>query len=253
MARTSVYRVPDAIFAHPRLARIYDPLDPDRSDLNTYEDLVDEFGAEAVVDVGCGTGTLACRLATRDTRVLGVDPAAASVAVAETKTGADRVEWIVGTVLDVAQGPAHRNYYDLATMTANVAQVFLDDEEWLSTLRAIHACLRPGGHLAFETRQPSDRAWERWTKQLTRRVVDVAGEGPVEAWVEVTAVGGEFVTFDSPTIFLTDGKRIDSKSTLRFRTERALRRSLAETGFAGIQVRDLPHAPGRGWLIVAQA
>jgi hypothetical protein len=28
--------VPDAIFAEPRLAEIYDPLDPDRSDLDVY-------------------------------------------------------------------------------------------------------------------------------------------------------------------------------------------------------------------------
>jgi hypothetical protein len=42
-----------------------------------------------------------------------------------------------------------------------VAQVFLDDAEWATTLRAIHTALRPGGHLAFESRNPDDRAWER--------------------------------------------------------------------------------------------
>lgn len=245
--------MPDAIFAHPRLARVYDPLDPDRSDLNTYVDLVDEFGAAAVLDVGCGTGTLACLLASQDVRVLGVDPAAASVAVAQTKADADAVEWAVGTVLEVAADPIHRAHYDLATMTANVAQVFLGDDEWLSALRAIRACLRPGGHLAFETRVPADRAWERWTEELTRQVVDVAGEGPVEDWVQVTAVDGELVTFESPTIFLTEGERIDSTSTLRFRTEEALRASLAQAGYVDIEVRDLPYAPGRGWLFVGRA
>ena len=64
----------------------------------------------------------------------------------------DHAEWVVGTVLDVAADPALQKRYDLATMTANVAQVFLDDDEWLSTLRAIHACLRKDGHLAFEAR-----------------------------------------------------------------------------------------------------
>lgn len=52
----------DAIFEDPRLAEIYDPLDPDRCDLDAY---AAEFAAESVVDVGCGTGTLACLLARR--------------------------------------------------------------------------------------------------------------------------------------------------------------------------------------------
>lgn len=251
--RTTLGRVPDALFAHPRLARVYDPLDPDRSDLDTYVDLVHEFRATSVLDVGCGTGTLACRLAPSGVDVLGVDPAGASVAVARTKAGADRVEWVVGTAPDVAADPARRHRYDLATMSANVAQVFLGDMEWLATLRAVRDCLRSGGHLAFETRVPADRAWERWTKELTHHVVDVAGEGPVEDWVQVTAVDGELVTFDSPTIFLADGERIDSTSTLRFRTEEALRHSLTDTGFVDVDVRDLPYAPGGGWLILARA
>lgn len=250
---TTLGRVPDALFAHPRLARVYDPLDPDRSDLDTYVDLVHEFGGTSVLDVGSGTGTLACRLAASGAEVLGVDPAGASVEVARTKACADRVEWVVGTAPDVAADPARRQRYDLATMSANVAQVFLDDDEWLATLRAVRDCLRPGGHLAFETRVPADRAWERWTKELTHQVVDVPGEGPVEDWVQVTAVDGELVTFDSPTIFLADGERIESTSTLRFRTEEALRRSLADAGFVDVDVRDLPYAPGRGWLILARA
>lgn len=246
--------MPDAIFDHPRVARVYDPLDPDRSDLDTYVNLVDEFGATSVLDVGCGTGTFCSRAAVeRGLRVLGVDPAGASVDVARTKAGADHVTWVVGIASDVAADPAHRQQYDLVTMTANVAQVFLDDEEWSANLRAVHACLRSGGHLAFESRVPSDRGWERWTKELTHQVVDVEGEGLVEDWVQVTKVDGEFVTFESPTIFLADGERIESTSTLRFRTREALERSLSAAGFTDTEVRDLPYAPGRGWLVVACA
>lgn len=245
--------MPDAIFAHPRLARIYDALDPDRSDLETYWRVVQEFGAASVLDVGCGTGTFALLLAERGIRVLGVDPAGASVDVAQTKTLADQVAWVVGTAADVAAVASHRRQYDLATMTANVAQVFLGDEEWLATLHAIRACLRPGGRVAFESRVPADQGWKRWTKEKTHRVVDVDGEGPVEDWVQVTGVSGEFVTFESPTIFFTDGERIDSTSTLRFRSRETFSRSLTEAGFSDVEVRDLPYAPGRGWLIIAQA
>ncbi len=44
-------------------------------------------------------------------------------------------------------------------MTGHVAQVFLSDEAWTATLTAIYDALRPGGRLAFETRNPGDRAW----------------------------------------------------------------------------------------------
>ena len=245
--------MPDAIFSHPRLARVYDALGGDRSDLDTYLGLASEHGVNAVLDVGCGTGTLACLLAGMGVEVLGVDPASASVDVARTKPGAGAVRWVVGTAPDAAADPANHQRFELATMTANVAQVFLSDTDWISTLRAIHVCLRPGGMLAFETRNPADRAWERWTKERSHHVVDAGAEGLVEDWVEVTGVDGELVTFESPTIFQSDGERLDSTSTLRFRGLDALESSLAEAGFGEVEILDLPYAPTRGWLVLAQA
>ena len=56
--------VADAHFENPRLAMLYDPLDPDRQDLDVYAAMAAEFGARDVLDIGCGTGALACLLAT---------------------------------------------------------------------------------------------------------------------------------------------------------------------------------------------
>lgn len=55
----------DNHFEHPRLAAIYDALDPDRSDLQAYAAIAAELGAHRVLDVGCGTGTFARLLAGR--------------------------------------------------------------------------------------------------------------------------------------------------------------------------------------------
>jgi SAM-dependent methyltransferase len=242
--------LPDTVFDDPRLAAIYDALDPDRSDLEPYLAMVDEFGARSVLDLGCGTGVFALMLADHGIRVIGVDPAKASVDVARGKQGAERVTWIDG---DASAIPASANV-DMVTMTANVAQVFLTDADWLATLAAVHAALGPGGRLVFETRDPANRAWERWTEEATRSTTDVPGVGPVTEWVQVTDVldDGSLVTFDSPNVLEADGTVIPSRSTLRFRSRRELEDSLDAAGFAVDEVRDAPDRPGRELVFVAR-
>ena len=88
--------VPDPIFASPRLARIYDALDADRSDLGHYVDRIEAFGARSVLDVGCGTGVFAGLLAAKGIEVTGVDPSVASLDVARNKPTGGRVRWLVG-------------------------------------------------------------------------------------------------------------------------------------------------------------
>ena len=164
--------MPDATFDDARLAALYDPLDPDRSDLDAYVALADELGARSVLDIGCGTGTFALILAARGCEVVGVDPARASVEVARSKPGAAAVRWVVGQTADVLPLQV-----DLVTMTANVAQVFTTEEAWREVLHAAHEALRPGGHLVLETRDPDRRAWEGWTRELTDHVTQVEGVG----------------------------------------------------------------------------
>jgi SAM-dependent methyltransferase len=114
--------VVDALFEEARLAAIYDAIDDDRSDLNVYAALADALGAHVVLDVGCGTGTFACMLAAEGKKVIGIDPAAASLDVARRKPAAGRVRWLEGEATGLPPVRA-----DLVTMTGNVAQVFLTD------------------------------------------------------------------------------------------------------------------------------
>lgn len=247
MEGATVTSVPDAIFDDARLAAIYDPLDPDRSDLDAYAAIADEFGAHRVLDVGCGTGALACLLAARGLEVTGVDPAGASLDVARAKPGADRVTWVHGdaTTLPPLQ-------VDLVTMTANVAQVFVTDEDWAGTLRAVHAALCPGGQLVFETRVPERRAWQEWTPEHTRRRAEIDGIGGVETWCEVTAVSGDLVSFRWTFVFEADGAVLTSDSTLRFRHRAELAASLVAAGFDVVEVREAPDRPGREMVFLAR-
>jgi SAM-dependent methyltransferase len=239
--------VADPIFEDPRLAELYDPLDPDRSDLDVYAALADELGARSVLDIGCGTGTFACLLAQRGFDVVGVDPAAASLAVARRKPRADRVRWLEGdaTTLPPLQ-------VDLATMTANVAQVFLTDDSWAATLAAARSAVRPGGHLVFEVRDPAWEAWREWTRRATCQRTTLPDVGPIETWVDVTEVALPFVSFRTTFVFESDGTTLTSDSTLRFRSREEVEASLAAAGFAVAEVRDAPDRPGRELVFLAR-
>lgn len=229
----------DAIFENPRLARVYDPLDPDRTDLDAYVAIVDELSARSVLDIGCGTGTFACLLARRSIDVIAVDPAAASLDVARTKPDAPQVLWIHGDATTLPPMAV-----DMAVMTGNVAQVFTTDTHWTATLHGIAAALRPGGWLVFETRVPAMRAWKRWTPEHSRTLIDIEGVGVVESWHELVDVAGPLVTFRSVIKFHSEDLEIESHSTLRFRELDEIDASLRDAGYTLREVRDAPDRPG---------
>lgn len=164
------------------MAVLYDVLDDDRSDLDAYVAIAEEVAAGSVVDIGCGTGSLAVRLAALGLDVVGVDPAGASLDVARAKPQAGRVTWVEGDATTL--GGRHLAA-DLAVMTGNVAQVFVADDDWSLTLDAVRSCLRPGGWFAFETRRPEVRDWERWDAAPTL----VPLPGGFSAVVSMTVTG----------------------------------------------------------------
>ncbi|MGX1547943.1 class I SAM-dependent methyltransferase [Streptomyces adustus] len=237
----------DDCFTHPRLAAIYDPLDPDRSDLHAYLQMADDFEARQVLDIGCGTGVFALLLADRGIEVVGVDPAQASIDVARNKPRGGRVRWICG---DAAGLPPLR--VDLATMTANVAQDIADPQTWRMTLRGAHQALRPGGRLIFETRDPARRAWEDWTREKSRRVTRIPGVGSVESWVQLLEVSLPLVTFRWTYRFAADGQVLTSDSTLRFRERDEVEEDLTAHGYVVEGIRDAPDRPGREFVFLAR-
>ncbi|MEQ1812286.1 MAG: class I SAM-dependent methyltransferase [Terricaulis sp.] len=239
--------MPDPIFSNPRLADIYDLLDPDRTDLDVYLAIVEEFEARSVLDIGCGTGTFACMLAGRGIDVTGVDPANASLDVARQKQNARRVRWVLG---DASRLPPIQ--VDMATMTGNVAQVFLTDADWSQALRGIHSALRPHGRLIFEVRNPAKQAWRDWNREKTYRRTNIAGVGAVETWCDVTSVVGDLVAFRWTHVFESDGATVSSDSVLRFRRREEVEFSLEEAGYALQEVRDALDRPGLEFVFVAE-
>lgn len=238
----------DNLFEEPRLAEIYDWLDSsERPDLDPYLAMADEFGAQTVIDIGCGTGILACKLAALGKEVTGIDPALASLAVASRKAFAERVRWIHGTAEMLAESQA-----DLVTMTGNAAQVFIDDEEWMSLLRRCRAAIRPGGRFVFEVRDPSKEAWKLWNREQSYQQIERTEVGKVETWVDLVEVRLPLVTFHNTFVFHRDGSVLTSDSTLRFRSQAEIREALTAASFLVEEIRDAPDRPGLEFVFIAR-
>jgi SAM-dependent methyltransferase len=212
-------------YTDPRLTVLYDLENTTRADFDFYLSLAAELNAQTIIDLGCGTGTLAIELSSPGRRVIGVDPSPAMLTIARRKQGAERVTWIEGGSNNLGTPNA-----DLVIMTGNVAQVFLDDAEWSANLRNICNALRPGGYLAFESRSPDARAWEGWNLEDTYEEFE-SPNGPMASWLEVVGVENGRVHMLGHNVFKATGEVVTASDTLRFRTYSELTNSLGGAGF----------------------
>ena len=219
----------DQHYTDPRLVALYDRDNPRGPDTEFYVRLADDLGARRILDLGCGTGILTRELATEARDVMGVDPAPAMLAWAKAQPGAERVRWVSGDSRALGTPEA-----DLALMTGNVAQVFLDDKVWAATLSDLHAALHPGGVLAFESRNPAAHEWEKWHREATYERLTTS-DGPLECWLDVISVDAGRVRFVAHNVFEA-GEDVVVESELSFRSREELTNSLTEAGFAVAQV-----------------
>jgi SAM-dependent methyltransferase len=221
--------VPDRHYTEPRLAALYDRLDPPRgrTDFAFYLPLI--MAARSVLDVGCGTGAL-LRMAREDGhtgRLVGVDPAPAMIDEARSRHD---VEWIVGTLPAV---DLHKRF-DLVVMTGHAFQVLLSDDDVVTFLGAVREALADGGRFAFETRNPLARAWEEWTPENARDFTDAHGV-PVRFESRVDRVADEIVDFTMTNSSPAWDSAEEVPSTLRFLGRDRLNDLLAAAGLAVVE------------------
>lgn len=231
-------RMVDLLFSDSALAELYDAICPreERADFDFYLPLI--MAAEAVLDVGCGTGALLheARQAGHKGRLCGLDPAAGMIEQARRHPG---IEWVQG---DLASAD-FKAEFDLVVMTGHAFQVFVEDGELRAALASIRAALIGDGCFAFETRNPAARAWERWTEDYAE-VTDRAGRPVKKACRVETPFDGRVVSFTQTYTSPAWSEARVSWSTLRFLDADTLASFLAEAGLAiEAQFGDWDHTP----------
>lgn len=207
-------------FSDPRLVALYDTLNPFARDTEFSLSLAEDSGVLDIVDIGCGTGLLACEYARRGHRVTGVEPEPAMLHMARARRYGDRVAWVEGTAESLDS-----DSYDLAVMTGHTAQVFLERADWDSTLEAVHRSLRTGGRLVFESRNPVTEPWKKWTESARREVEHLA-LGRVSVWPTFVDIADGRVRYEMHYVFADSGEEIISLNSLAFRTREEIESSL---------------------------
>jgi SAM-dependent methyltransferase len=216
-----------ACYDDPRLAAVYDALNPPGAAADFYLGLAGDTPLR-VLDVGCGTGLLACQLAARGHDVTGADPAAAMLAVARRRPGGARVRWVQADAAGLPAGTGD----DLIVMTGHVFQLFTDDADVRAALAAVRRHLAPGGRVAFETRNPAVREWAEWNPRQTLRHVEAAGAA-ADVWYDIRSVDGELVTFETCFRFPGDDA-VTVPETIRFMGQAQVAAFLAEAGLTEV-------------------
>jgi SAM-dependent methyltransferase len=214
-------------FIDPRIVAVYETINSYRPGTQPgfYSGLAAEIGADTIVDVGCGSGLITRDLARQGYRMIGIDPAPAMIDLARRGAHAEQVEWICGDVSEIGTPGA-----DLAFMSGHVAQFFLTDDSWAAALGALHRALRPGAWLAFESRNPGAREWERWTPEWRTTVSDPTA-GSIETWSKFEELTNGVVSYSNHYIFAATGDEVVVQGALRFRTLKELTQSLGAAGF----------------------
>lgn len=219
----------------PEFVRLYDVENQGLWDFDFYRDLTLELGAEHVLDIGCGTGGFAVDLARHQLSVTGVDPAATMLEVAQRQAQeagvSHRVTLIHGTTAEVAAEPV----FDAAIMMGHVAQYFLHRAAWDTVLSHTFRALKPGGWLAFESRNPAGMGADAWDEQSTRETQPHPDGGEFTSWLEVVGIehddaDGPLITARGHNIF-PDGRHVSADEPLRYRPLPVLRESLQQSGF----------------------
>ncbi|MCD2171401.1 class I SAM-dependent DNA methyltransferase [Rhizobium sp. C4] len=216
----------DRLFNDAFLATVYDAWYPskERDDYAFY--LPFALAARRVLDVGCGTGTFLSTVLGRGHtgHLTGIDPSAGVIEVARRHAG---IAWIEGRLEDQTWSET----FDLAVMTGHAFQTIRGHSDMKRFLGSAARSLRAGGLFAFESRNPTARAWESWRDRPSTAIQMPDGREVTVSTRLTSDFNGETVSFVHTFTGDFAGSPLQSEGTLQFWSEPVLSDLLQQAGF----------------------
>ncbi|MCS4485575.1 class I SAM-dependent DNA methyltransferase [Staphylococcus americanisciuri] len=176
--------------AYQTLSAFYDKLTDDQP-YNQWQALIQHYlpnkHIDAILDLGCGTGTLTTAFLDFADRVVGMDLSEEMITYAQQKS--DKVEWLVGDMTSFSLS----NYFDVITILCDSLNYLTDEEEVLATFNHVYQHLKPNGVLIFDvhTTHKMDTQFNGSTylddrENLTLVWQTEVGELPHSVWHDLT-------------------------------------------------------------------
>jgi SAM-dependent methyltransferase len=218
------------VFEEEFFASLYDCVNPWSVSDDFYVNQALDAGGP-VLDLGCGTGMLACDIAAKGLAVTGVDLAEAMLRVARTRPGGNRVNWIQsdGQSLRLPQ------QFSFIYMTGHAFQQLLTDDDAVGLLRVAADHLNSDGRFVFDTRNPAARAWLSWTPGNSTRTIHSPLHGQVTLFYDAQAeLASGIVTISEHYHLVDTGVGRVGHNRIRFVDQEHLSRLLAKAGLAAV-------------------
>ncbi|MCW3464951.1 class I SAM-dependent methyltransferase [Chitinophaga nivalis] len=164
----------DRLYQDSSLVQFYDYDNPWSSDNEPYVHWAK--GARRILDLGCGTGTLAVRLAKANNYIVATDVAAEMLAIAREKS--DKVAWLQADARTLRLS----EQFDFILLSGHVFQVFLTDEDREKLFQTIQHHLSDDGIFIFDSRNPLAEEWKQWDEATSQRYFNHPQLGSIRAW-----------------------------------------------------------------------
>lgn len=184
-------------------------------------------GATSMVDVACGTGTLAILMARRGWEVFGIDASGGMIACATAKAAAVRAPAVVFLQHDMRSFRLPRQV-GLATSFFDSLNHLLTADDLIAAFRSVREALRPGGWFIFDLNNELcyTRLWSR---------ADTVAHDAFTMTLENSYDRKERMAESRVTLLLHEGegeRRERETVRERYYPTPDVRRLLEETGFA---------------------
>lgn len=211
----------DRLYQDTELVQFYDYDNADTEDYQHHSKWIKN--AETILDIGCGTGTLAAAMAENGKKVTATDFAAEMLEVARKKS--DLVTWIQAD----ARALEIPEKFDLIILSGHAFQVFLTDTDREQLFQVIRNHLNDKGIFIFDSRNPLVEDWKTWTKEESTRFFIHPHHGTVKAW---NTWEGNNISLTYHTFYETEstGKQWQASSIISFPTKEKIISILEKKG-----------------------